>query len=94
MMDGILLIRQGEACVQLNLRGPGLHDPNAGLACILQELHGQILTGEFPRHGNAVDLADRGDEAAEQRAALEQRHETAETRGVARGAKARRDRRR
>ncbi len=67
------------------LRDAGLHDPNAGLARILEEVHGQILAGEFSRDGNAVDFADRGHETSEQRAALEQRHETPETRGVARG---------
>jgi hypothetical protein len=60
-----------------------LHDPNPGLARILEEVHGQILAGEFPRNGNAVHLADRRDKPPPQRAALEQRHETPETRSVA-----------
>ena len=70
-----------------HLRHARLHHPNAGFARILEEVDGQILAGEFPRNGNAVHLADRRDEAAEQRAVLEQCHETAETRGVACGGK-------
>jgi hypothetical protein len=61
-----------------------LHDPHAGLARILEEVHGQILAGEFSRDGNAVHFADGRNQTSEQRAALEQRDETPETRGVAR----------
>jgi hypothetical protein len=50
-------------------------------------MHGKILAGEFPRKWNAVDLPDRGDEPAKKRTALEQRHQTSETRSVSCGGK-------
>ena len=85
MIKGTLLIGQREAPLELNFRDARLHDPHPGLARILEEVHGQILAGEFSGDGNAVHFADGRNQTSEQRAALEQRDEPPESRGVARG---------
>ena len=81
------LVANPEAIADFKLSDPRLDDIDGKLAAFFQEMDGEILAGKCTRQGQSLNLPDSGHLTAEHAGAFQQRHATAEPRGMPCGRK-------
>src|SRR5581483_10525129 len=86
-VNAILLIRHPQTLIETDLGHARLNDLDGSLACVFQQVNGELLPRESAGNRNAIHFIDGSHEPTKQSAALEQCHQAAQPRCMPRGGK-------